>query len=309
MNVHHLELFYYVARHGGISEAVRNIPYGIQQPAVSAQILQLEDSLGLTLFQRRPFSLTPAGEKLYRFIEPFFQNIETVGEELRGGATQQIRIGASQIMLRDHLPDVVRSVRKQFPHLKLTLREAYQPQLEGWLQKQEIDLAFTVLENRPPPGINSAPLLKLSMILMVNKNSRLKSAAELWKRDRIEEPLLCLPPNEAISKNFQQELNRRGIDWFPSTEVSSLELIQTYVMNDEGIGLSVAVPQAKFPPQIRVLPLDDFPPITFGMLWQGKLTPLTQAFFNVVKERVEALVAGNKSATPPARTVDHSPRI
>ena len=38
MNVHHLELFYYVARHGGISAAVRYIPYGIQQPAVSGQM-------------------------------------------------------------------------------------------------------------------------------------------------------------------------------------------------------------------------------------------------------------------------------
>ena len=61
MNIHHLELFYYVARHGGIGEAVRNIPYGIQQPAVSAQVLQLEADLGVTLFQRRPFQLTPAG--------------------------------------------------------------------------------------------------------------------------------------------------------------------------------------------------------------------------------------------------------
>jgi DNA-binding transcriptional LysR family regulator len=50
MNIHHLELFYYVARHKGISEAVRNIPYGIQQPAISGQILQLEDFLGTTLF-------------------------------------------------------------------------------------------------------------------------------------------------------------------------------------------------------------------------------------------------------------------
>ena len=32
MNIHHLELFYYVARHGGISEAVRKMPYGIQHP-------------------------------------------------------------------------------------------------------------------------------------------------------------------------------------------------------------------------------------------------------------------------------------
>jgi len=60
MNVHHLELFYYVAKHGGISEAVRNIPYGIQQPAVSGQIIQLEEYLGVTLFQRRPFVLTAA---------------------------------------------------------------------------------------------------------------------------------------------------------------------------------------------------------------------------------------------------------
>src|SRR5204862_6629159 len=65
MNVHHLELFYYVARYGGIMEAVRNMPYGIQQPASSAQVSQLEEFLGLTLFQRRPFALTPGGEKLY----------------------------------------------------------------------------------------------------------------------------------------------------------------------------------------------------------------------------------------------------
>ena len=51
MNVHHLELFYYVARHGGIMPAVRNIPYGIQQPAVSSQIAQLEEFLGVTLFR------------------------------------------------------------------------------------------------------------------------------------------------------------------------------------------------------------------------------------------------------------------
>ena len=46
MNVHHLELFYYVARHGGISEACRKIPYGVQQPAVSTQVGRLENDIG-----------------------------------------------------------------------------------------------------------------------------------------------------------------------------------------------------------------------------------------------------------------------
>ena len=71
MNIHHLELFYYVARHGGISRAVRSMPYGIQQPAVSSQISQLEEFLGVILFHRRPFALTPEGEKLFEFVSDF----------------------------------------------------------------------------------------------------------------------------------------------------------------------------------------------------------------------------------------------
>ena len=63
MNVHHLELFYYVAKYEGITAAVRKMPYGIQQPAVSGQLLQLEKNLEVKLFNRRPFSLTDAGNE------------------------------------------------------------------------------------------------------------------------------------------------------------------------------------------------------------------------------------------------------
>src|SRR5207302_9248331 len=118
MNIHHLELFYYVARHGGITEAVRNIPYGIQQPAVSGQVAQHEEHLGVVLFQRRPFALTPASEKLYKFILPFFSNLDAVAGELQGGKARQIRIGASTIVLRDHLPQFFQSVLKKYPGLK-----------------------------------------------------------------------------------------------------------------------------------------------------------------------------------------------
>src|SRR5438105_12690671 len=79
MNIHHLELFYYVARHGGIVPAVRNMPYGIQQPAVSGQIARLEETLGTKLFNRRPFALLPPGIELYKFIRPFFDEIDHVG--------------------------------------------------------------------------------------------------------------------------------------------------------------------------------------------------------------------------------------
>src|ERR1043165_5993863 len=107
MNIHHLELFYYVARHGGISSAVRQMPYGIQQPAVSAQILRLERDLEVKLFERQPFRLppaggkplgpqpfrlTPAGQELLEFVEPFFSNLEDVARRLRNGSQAQLRL-------------------------------------------------------------------------------------------------------------------------------------------------------------------------------------------------------------------------
>jgi DNA-binding transcriptional LysR family regulator len=289
MNIHHLELFYYVARHGGIMEAVRNIPYGIQQPAVSGQVAQLEEYLGVVLFQRRPFALTPAGEKLYRFIQPFFANLDTIASELQGGKTHHIRIGASTIVLRDHLPELFRHVRKRYPNLKIALREGYPTELEEMLLKEEIELAVTVVDKKLAPGIHSLGLLELPLVLLVEKSSGIAAAEELWRRDKILEPLICLPAVEAISKNFQQGLARLGVDWFPSLEVSSVSLIETWVASGFGVGVSVQVPKATPPPNVRVLPLADFTPVVLGAMWRGKTSVLLQAFLDEMQLGVKRL--------------------
>lgn len=291
MNIHHLELFYYVARFGGISEAVRNMPYGIQQPAVSGQILQLEESLGTSLFQRRPFLLTPQGEELFQFIKPFFANLETVAGKLRGGVAQHIRIGASEIILRDHLPGVLQVIRKQFPKLKVTLREGYHPQLESWLAAQELDVAITLLDGKPPAGVKQIPLISLPLVLLVEQRSPVKSAAELWRRDRLDDALISLPTNEAIYKNFQLGLEKLGVDWFTAIEVSTVELVETYVANGYGIGLSVQMPQFRHSDKVRVLPLpaDPFAPVTIGALWQGRPNPLNQALLQTLQKAAAAI--------------------
>jgi len=278
MNVHHLELFYYVARHGGIMPAVRNIPYGIQQPAVSAQVSELEEFLGVTLFQRRPFELTPAGAKLYEFIQPFFSNLGRLTNELQGGQARHIRIGASTIVLRDHIPQLLRGLRKKFPALKVSFREGFPAQFEKMLEQDEIDVAITLIGKKIPAGFQSLRLLELPLVLLVEKTSRYKSAGELWRLDKIEDSLICLPPAESPSRIFLQQLRRLGVDWFPGIEASSTDLIETYVANGLGIGLSVAIPRKNFPASVRALPLADFPSITIGALWRGKKTLLVEAF-------------------------------
>ena len=255
MNIHHLELFHYVAKHEGIAGAVRNIPYGIQQPAVSAQVIQLENDLGATLFQRRPFELTPAGVELYDFIHPFFENLDSMAEKIRGGVAQTIRIGASGVVFREHLPNLLNAARKEYPGLHPALRVGIQPEIEQWLLANDVDLGVTVLGTKPPPELKSEKLIELPMVLVVPTMGRVKSAADILGQDRIAQTLISLPQNEGISRTFQTELATRKIDWPIGMELNSTDLISTYVANGFGIGVSLALPQAKRASGIKMLPL------------------------------------------------------
>ena len=287
MNIHHLELFYYVARHGGVSAAARRIPYGIQQPAISAQVIQLEDDPGTPLFHRRPFQLTPAGEELFRFIEPFFGGVEEMGRKLRGGAQVRLRIGAPETLQRDYLPRLLRTMRARQPELTFTLFSGRLSQIEAKLLAQEIDLGIVSLEGKRPEGIKQRELVRLSMSLLAPKNSPLRSADDLWKRDRLRETLIALPPDEPVCRMFQHELQKRKVEWFPGLELSSQELIARYVAEGFGFGLVLLPPGEPASAGTRLLVLTDFPKVPYGALWMGSLSPLQQS----VLEELHAIAA------------------
>ncbi|MDP3071494.1 MAG: LysR family transcriptional regulator [Opitutaceae bacterium] len=274
MNVHHLELFYYVAKHGGISAAVRAIPYGIQQPAVSGQMGKLEEDAGVKLFERSPFKLTPAGARLFAHVQPFFEGIDAVADRIREAAAPRLRVGAAELIIREHLHSVVDRLRAHHPQMKLALRSGFTVELESWLRAGEIDLAITPLEGRPPARLNCVRMLRMPLVLVVPRDSKLKSAEELWAQKEIAEPLVSVPPTEAISRIFRKGLQRRRVNWPPAIEASSLELVARYVERGYGLGVSVALPEIVQHPGVRTLPLEGFDPVEVVILWQGEATPL-----------------------------------
>jgi DNA-binding transcriptional LysR family regulator len=292
MNIHYLELFYHVVKNEGITAASRNMPYGIQQAAISGQVAQLEEDLGVVLFQRRPFALTAAGKKLYDFVKPFFDHLEPMAQEVRGGVVQHLRIAASEIVLQDYLPDMIQQTRKQFPRLKVTLREGYHPEVVKWLEQREVDLALGLLGGNPPHGIHSLAMFDLPLVLLVPQQSKIQSAEELWDQDHIEEKLITTPANQVICRAFEEGLAQRNVDWFSGIEVSTIALVETYVVKGYGIGVTVGIPTRRYHPQIRLLPLAGFPTTSFGVLWQGFRTPVLDHFLKVVQQTAQKVAAG-----------------
>ena len=153
-----------------------------------------------------------------------------------------------------------------------------------WLQAQEIDLSIGLIGGKPPSGVQSVPLFDVTLGLLVPKLSKLKSADELWKRDRIEESFITVPSNEPILRAFRDGLAKRKVDWINGIEVSSVEMVQTYVAHGYGIGVMVHLPELKLHPDVRVLPLPEFDRVTFGALWQGRKSPLMEGMIAALKK-------------------------
>ena len=167
INLHHLKLFHYVAEARGISAAAKVIPYGIQQPAISQQLIQLEENLGVKLFIRRPFALTPAGERLYRFTSKTFNELDTLLENLKDEAGVRVRIAVPAVISAHFLPRIIADVLDVFPFLRPSIVEIEGNAAFSALFNGEIDIALTMADLPRSKQIVSSKIISLPLALIV----------------------------------------------------------------------------------------------------------------------------------------------
>ena len=285
MNIHHLELFHYVARHGGISKALPHIPYGIQQPAVSAQLIRLEKELGGSLFRRRPFALTSGGTKLFAFSRPFFERIDDLEQSLRHG-TKHLRIAAAETVLRDHLPNPLKTLKAERPDLHVSLRGIDGNSLD-MLANGDLDLVIGPDTGPTPPGILIEHLIEARLLLMAPEGAGKGPTAAFLKRNAGRLPLITLPAAAWITRMFSDELGRRGISWQPSMELGGLDLIQRYVEEGFGVGLTVEGTAPDLAGGFRAIPLDRFPKLRMAAFHAGKPDPVTRRLLDMIPSGVK----------------------
>lgn len=126
MDLRHLRFFVTVAQERNFTRAADRL--GITQPPLSRQIRDLEEELGVSLFDRsgRPVRLTEAGRLLYEHAVQILTSIEQVSHTMRQFATaQQPRfvIGVVGSILHGALPEMIRMFRKRAANIDVELVE------------------------------------------------------------------------------------------------------------------------------------------------------------------------------------------
>ncbi|MDB6078613.1 MAG: hypothetical protein JWO82_2360 [Akkermansiaceae bacterium] len=282
-NLHHLELFYHVAHSGGITAAARSMPYGIQQPAISGQISELENDLGVRLFQRRPFQLTPAGKELYDFLYPFFRALPDVAARIAGTASRRLRLAAPASIIREHLPAVLARLKKEVPDLELMLLDANQQGAFDLLEQEEVDLAVCELESKPPPGVNVEVLLSLKLVLLLPASYQVPRSG--LHGIAVELPLIRPSADVPLSRLFAKALAKARLDFPASIEVDNLDLVHAYGASGFGAALSVIAPGIAHPKGMQAWEIPNCPELAIAAAWRGKMTPLAATVVQGLRER------------------------
>lgn len=124
MNLHHLRVFYEVARAGSFTGAAARLH--VSQPAVSALVRQLEESVGLPLVdvEKRKTRLTAAGVELAEYAARLLAVAREAEQRMRaikGVEAGDLRVSASSTPGAYLLPRILRAFRDRFPQVEVHL--------------------------------------------------------------------------------------------------------------------------------------------------------------------------------------------
>ena len=149
MNMKQALYFKTIAQYGTITAAAKQLY--ISQPSLSQTLRQIEDEVGTPLFDRStsPFHLTYAGERYLKAVEAMLEidaRLKAEIESIRHEDGGRLRLGISVTRAMQVLPDVMPIFSREYPNVNLELTETASANLEGLLQKGEVDLALAATE-------------------------------------------------------------------------------------------------------------------------------------------------------------------
>lgn len=148
-----LRYFEALSRHGHFGRAAEAC--AISQPALSVQIKEMEQTLGLSLFERHPrqVRLTAFGTELAERVRAILAEVDALGDLARASTSRQLaslRLGIIPTIAPYMLPALCRDLMERHPGLDLHIRETLTPRLIEELSDGRLDAAIVALPVSEP---------------------------------------------------------------------------------------------------------------------------------------------------------------
>ncbi len=234
MDIRNLRTFVRVAELNNFTKAAQSLGYS--QSAVTVQMQQLENELGLPLFDRigKNIRLNQYGNN---FVDYAIKVIEAM-EKAENFATDSrhmkgyIRFGIVDSILNACFMSILPEFNRRYPNINVSVTVSSAREIEAKIRGNELDFAY-LLDYKVPRKEWVRLREEIEPIIFVcNPNNALAEKKDVSFEELIAERLILMPPGEGYRYLFDDELAKRNLFASPSIEIANTSTILRMVLNE-----------------------------------------------------------------------------
>jgi DNA-binding transcriptional LysR family regulator len=299
MNIRQLQYFLAVAAELNFTRASERV--NIAQPALSAQIISLEEELGTPLFTRekRKVLLTPAGEILVEHAQRVLNTASAAIAAVRAsgrGARAQLVVGAIYTAIYCFLPNTLRVFKALAPNSDVSLQEMTIAQQIAGLKEGAIEVGL-VRGHIYDHNIVTELLYRELLVVAVPAGSEYDVPGPVGLGELATWPLIAVARGTATERGYGD----RVLDIFEDESRKPTIAREAYDMHTSaclvaaGMGVAVvpAIMQLMNPLGISYRPLDaDAPGVSLSLAWhKDRVPPLLGVWREAARANAATLIA------------------
>lgn len=297
LTLRQLKVFEAVARHLNYTRAAEALH--LTQPAVSMQVKQLEESLGVALFEQlgKRVHLTETGQEVLayaRSVNQQLDELESVLNRIKGLSGGRLRISVATTA-NYFIPTLLGRFSRRYPDVTVSLDVTNRETLLRQLNENTVDL---VIMGQPPAeaDVEAEPFLDNPLVVVAPPEHPLAGKKRIPLKRLQEEIFLVRESGSGTRIAMERFFSERSMKLRTGMEVGSNEAIKQSVQAGLGLGLlsRATIEQELTLKRLVVLDIEDFPIMRhwFVVHRQGKrLSAAADAFKRFVLAEAKRLVA------------------
>jgi DNA-binding transcriptional LysR family regulator len=237
-----IQAFCTVAELKSYSEAAKRLNY--TQPAISAQIRELENELKVPLFKKngKKVELSEAGKAILPFAERLLRNFQGLKKILPGNQEQDnhvVKIGASSLPGVHLVPSLMEKAKSIHPGMSFSLTINNNYQVERMLYANQIEVGFAGRKRmRAAAGALTEHLLvKDDLVAVFPPSHPMSGCSEIRIEDLAGLPMILPPRNILTRRQVEERFRQLGLAFEIGLEMGNTEAIKKLV--EHGLGVTI----------------------------------------------------------------------
>ncbi len=242
MNFQQLRSVREAARRGYNLTEVANVLF-TSQPGVSRQIRELEEELGVEIFERngkRLTGLTEPGKGILHIIERLLleaENLRQASQEYAGEKSGTLAIATTHTQARYVLPQVVQSFRASFPDVRVALQQSSPEHIAEWVISGKADVGIATEGLSQFEELVSFPCYRWSHVIAVPEEHPLTRIDRVSLQDLAAYPLITYDVGFTGRGHIDDAFREAQIPTDIVLTAMDSDVIQQYVALGLGVGI------------------------------------------------------------------------